>query len=155
MDILMQRTKDQLAKARKQYGERNQILVAVEELNELACVLTKYPRYDTHEEALRFLKDHVLEECGDVLNALDHVQAIFGITDAEMVEAASHKGDRLARWIEKGDTMQTTTQDRDVPSTPCPLCIYNGADPFVMPCFVCKTQSGYKGFTPKKHYPKD
>ena len=150
MNFLFKRTRDILDRARKHYGNKNQILVAVEELNELSCVLTKYPRYDEHDTAVARLRNKVLEECGDVVNALDHVQAIFGITDEEIAQAADKKGMRLLRWL-KEDGMQVTTEDREVPENPCPLCAYNGADPFAMPCFSCKTQPGFKGFTPKQN----
>lgn len=149
MNVLFKRTKEALSSAREHYGFKNQILVSVEELTELSCVLTKYPRYETHEAAVRELRDHVIEECGDVFNALDHIQAIFDITDDEIIEAAGKKGDRLMRWLAT-EGMEVTTQDRDVPTNPCPLCLYNGADPFSMPCYVCHTQPGYKGFTPRK-----
>lgn len=149
MDILFDRTRKFLQAARETYGNDNQILVAVEELNELSCVLTKYPRYNTHTKAVEELRARVLEECGDVLNVLDHIQAIFGITDEEMVLASAKKGDRLGKWLNQSDEIEQTTNDRDVPEKPCALCMYNGADPFIMPCFVCNTREGYKGFTPK------
>lgn len=152
MDILFERTRDQLAQARNTYGNKNQILVSAEELCELAAILTKYGRYDTHEKAITELRGRVMEECGDVLNALDHVQAIFGITDEEMVEEASHKGDRLQKWLHHSKSLEFSTTERDIPKEPCPLCLYNGADPFAAPCFSCKTQPGFKGFTPKRTY---
>lgn len=150
MDALFKRTKESLAAAREHFGYDNQILVCVEELNELSCLLTKYPRYDgSHQEAVDSLRDRVLEECGDVFNALDHIQAIFGISDNEIIEAAAKKGDRLLKWL-KASGMKITMEDREVPNSPCPMCMYNGADPFALPCFICKTKPEYKGFTPKK-----
>ena len=149
MDILLDRTKETLSSAREHYGYKNQILVAIEELNELACVLAKYPRYELHEDALQNLRPQVLEELADVFNVIDHIQDIFGITDEEVVIEAAHKGDRLLRWLDT-EGMQVTTEERDVPKNPCPMCMYNGADPFAMPCFVCKTQPGYKGFVKRK-----
>lgn len=152
MDILFKRTKETLSAARSAYGNINQILVSVEELNELACVLTKYPRYETHEAALKDLREHVLEECGDVFNALDHIQAIFEISDEEIIEAASKKSDRLMFWLER-QGIEITTKIRDVPNKPCPLCMFNGADPFAAPCYTCHTEPGYKGFVRKKKTP--
>lgn len=149
MQALFERTRKALASARQRYGNVNQVLVSVEELNELSCVLTKYPRFDTHEEAIQSLRNKVLEECGDVFNALDHVQAIFNISDEEIVEAAARKGDRLVRWLQ-GDTQQVTMTDRVVPDAPCHMCLYDGPDPNALPCASCKAEPGYKGFTPKK-----
>lgn len=148
MNSLFERTKEILSSARERYGNKNQILVSVEELNELSCVLTKYPRYETHETAVSELREKVIEECGDVFNALDHVQAIFDISDEEIVEAAAKKGDRLLRWLNKNG-MEVTVHDRDVPEKPCPMCIFNGHDPFREPCKTCRTKPGYRGFTKK------
>lgn len=150
MDILFDRTREALAGAREHYGDDNQILVAIEELNELACVCAKFPRYELHTKAVEELRDRVVEELGDVLNAIDHIQAIFNVSDEEMVLAAAKKGDRLLRWLLTSDGMEVTTSDREVPQKPCPMCMYNGCDPFVMPCIVCATKEGYKGFTKRK-----
>lgn len=149
MELLFPRTKAILQKAREYYGNSNQILVAVEELNELSCVLTKYPRYNTHDKAVEALREHVLEECGDVINVLDHVQVIFGITDDEIAESASRKGERLMRWLEKKGEMQTTTEDRDVPKVPCSKCIYNKEEHLELICSGCSA-NGFTSFIPKK-----
>lgn len=151
MEILFKRTKATLAKARETYGNEHQLSVCIEELNELSGVLTKYIRYDTHEKAVTELRDRVMDECGDVLNALDHIQAIFGIKDIEIVEAAAQKGDRVQEWLEDpSKSMEVSMKKREVPKKPCPLCMYNGADPFIHPCIICTTQPGYRGFTPRK-----
>lgn len=157
MEVLFPQTKEILAKARDAYGNKNQILVSIEELCELASVCAKYPRYDTHNKAVEELRDRVLEEMGDVLNALDHIQAIFGITYDEAADAAAKKGARVARWLSKSRGMEITTQDREVcPSNgaddiaPCERCLYRGADPFSDPCILCTTQPGYPGYTPRK-----
>lgn len=150
MNILFSRTRATLAQARETYGNSHQLSVSIEELNELSAVLTKYDRYSTHEKAVQAIRDKVVEECGDVFNALDHIQAIFGISEEEIVEAAAKKGDRLQRWMSKSDNMEITMTDRDVPDKPCPLCMFNGANPFALPCYTCHTEPGYKGYTPKK-----
>lgn len=150
MDILFSRTRATLAQARETYGNSHQLLVSIEELNELSGVLTKYDRYNTHEKAVQAIRGKVVEECGDVFNALDHIQAIFDISEEEIVEAAAKKGDRLQRWMSKSDNMEITMTDRDVPDKPCPLCMFNGANPFALPCYTCHTEPGYKGYTPKK-----
>ena len=51
-----------LAKARETYGNTPQILVAIEELNELACVLAKFPRYDSEQEAQIELHQKAVDE---------------------------------------------------------------------------------------------
>lgn len=151
MNILFNRTRATLAQARKTYGNSHQLSVSIEGLNELSAVLTKYGRYNTHERAVKAIRDKVIEECGDVFNALDHIQAIFDISEEEIVEAAAKKGDRLQRWMSKSDNMEITMTDRDVPDNPCPLCMFNGANPFALPCYTCHTEPGYKGYTPKKN----
>lgn len=115
MELLPKETQATLKVARAHYGYRNQILVAVEELNELACVLTKYPRYNSHDKAVRELREHVKEELADVFNVIDHIEAIFAITDEEVAIEAKRKGERLARWVKNGD-MELTTSDREVPT---------------------------------------
>lgn len=148
MRALFDRTRKVLASAREHYGNKSQVLIAIGELVELASVLAKYDRYNTHEKAVERMRDKVLEECGDVFNSIDHVQAIFGITDEEIVEAAARKGDRLLRWL-RFEGQEVTMEDRDVPEAPCPLCLYQSYDPVCLQCLTCKSEPGYKGFTPK------
>lgn len=145
MDNLLRDTKEILALAREHYGYKNQILVAIEELNELASVLPKYPRYDLHEEAVKALREAVLDECSDILNVIDHIQAIFDISDEELIYHAAEKMRRVAKWLFK-ETAQASVEDREIPDKPCPLCVYNGGDPFMLPCLHCNTQPGYQGF---------
>lgn len=138
MDILSQHTRATLQAARQVYGAKNQILVSVEELCELASVCAKYPRYDTHEKAVTELRGHVLEELGDVFNAIDHIEAIFGVTDQEVAQAAAAKGERVARWLSKSSGMEITTQDREVGSpSPCQRCIQQGMKAPGQPCYEC------------------
>lgn len=103
-----------LDKARKTYGNKNQILVCIEELNELACVLAKYPRYDEHERALLELKDKAVDELADVMVCVDHIQHIFDIDDITLGERVFKKVARLERWIENSDSLQVTVDDRKV-----------------------------------------
>lgn len=151
MDILFDRTKETLAAARATYGNQNQLMVAIGELCELASELTKYPRYSTHEKAVVELRSDILKECADVYNVLDHIQAIFGLTDEEIIETAAEKMDRVQGWLNKSNSLEISTVEREVPHEPCPLCLYKGADPFALPCFACKTQPGYPGFTLKRN----
>ena len=50
-----------LETAQANYGYANQVVVAIEELCELGAVLSKYPRYDFHEDALAAIKDKVVK----------------------------------------------------------------------------------------------
>lgn len=150
MDILYGRTKEALEMARNNYGFKNQVLIAIEELNELSCILAKYPRFETHTDALNTIRDRVLEECGDVLNALDHVQAIFEISDDEIIDVAAQKMDRVRHWLMNSNRQSISTTDREIPNKPCSMCVSNGGDPFAMPCIVCNTKPGYKGFKAKE-----
>lgn len=157
MNVLFPHTRETLEKARNTYGAENQILVSVEELCELACICAKYPRYDTHEKAVQDLRGRVLEELGDVFNAIDHIQAIFGISDLEAAEAASVKGERVARWLSKSSGMEITTQDREVTQNiivehnpPCEECMHRDVDAFDDPCIACMEKPGYPGYSPRK-----
>ena len=108
---------DTLKKARETYGNKNQILVCMEELNELACVLAKYPRYESEDEATKELHDKVLDEVADVIIILDHVTAIFDLADTDIESRIKKKLNRLERWITHSDSMQETVDDRAVAST--------------------------------------
>ena len=55
--ILTDKVKAPLKKARDTYGNKNQILVCMEELCELSCVLAKYPRYADENKATSELHD--------------------------------------------------------------------------------------------------
>ena len=115
-----------LETAQATYGYANQIVVAIEELCELGAVLSKYPRYDFHDEAMEALRDKVLEETADVIIMMRHVQMIFGIQPNELDEMMDKKLNRLKRWLENEDkSFHHTTEDRAVePSGDCTGCYY-------------------------------
>ena len=79
---LTEKSKSVLAKARLIYGSNNQISVAIEELNELACVLCKFIRYEREEDAVGALYDKVVDELADVLVVTDHIKSIFALSDS-------------------------------------------------------------------------
>ena len=104
-----------LETAQANYGYANQIVVAIEELCELGAVLSKYPRYDFHDDAVAALKDKVLEETADAIIVLRHVQMIFGIQPTELEDMMDKKLNRLKRWLESEDkSFHHTTEDRAV-----------------------------------------
>lgn len=103
-----------LKDARDTYGNKNQILVCMEELNELACVLAKYPRYEDESKATLELYDKALDEVADVMIILDHVKNIFKISDEALDARISKKVSRLARWLLHSSSMQETVNDRKV-----------------------------------------
>lgn len=104
-----------LEKAQSTYGYANQVIVAVEELCELGAVLSKYPRYDFHYDALVALRDKVLEETADVAIMLRHIQMIFGIQPEDLENMMDKKLNRLKRWLSDDDkSFHHTTEDRAV-----------------------------------------
>ena len=107
-----------LAKARETYGNNTQIMVAIEELNELACVLAKFPRYDDEEEAKQELFNKCLDEVADVYTILEHIKAIFEISDEQLLLRRVQKAMRLQSWIEQSNSMQQTVEVREVPDVP-------------------------------------
>lgn len=111
---LTQKQKKVLAKARETYGDSAQILVANEELCELAAVCAKFPRYSDREDAKQKLHDKAVDEVADVFVILEHVVNIFGLTEKELTDRVTAKIDRLSRWLESSDSMQRTTEDRYV-----------------------------------------
>ena len=111
---LTQKQKRILEQARQTYGDSAQILVANEELCELAAVCAKFPRYSDREEAKQKLHDKAVDEVADVFVILEHVINIFGLTEEELTNRVGSKIDRLSRWLESSDSMQRTTEDRVV-----------------------------------------
>ena len=103
-----------LSQARKVYGSKNQILVSMEELNELAAVLAKFPRYTDEAQAVTELYDKVLDEYADVMVVMDHVKNIFGLVDTDIEERMDAKTERLRRWLDASPTMLQTVRDREL-----------------------------------------
>ena len=128
-----------LQHARETYGSKNQILVCIEELNELACVLAKYPRYEEEQKARIDLHDSVLDEVADVMIILDHIQSIFELSDKEIYSRVLAKVGRLERWLKESNSMQQTIEDRAV-SPSCESCCHDTSK------IVAK-----KGFIPEVH----
>lgn len=106
-----------LQKARGTYGSSNQISVAIEELCELSCALSKFIRYDTDDAAVLGSISSVIDEIADVTIVLEHVIAIYGIPDTSIHAAQRSKIDRLERWLESGSSMNVTMKDRELDST--------------------------------------
>jgi hypothetical protein len=111
-----------LKKARETYGNKNQLMVCIEELNELACVLAKYPRYEDDGKATHELYDKALDEVADVYIVLEHIKAIFDITEEALWQRRSKKTARLNRWLHHSNSMVETTVDREVETTSARPC---------------------------------
>lgn len=107
-----------LKRARETYGDFNQILVTIEELNELACVLAKFPRYEDKDKAIEVLQSKVLDEYADVMIVLNHVSQIFKLSDVMVEERMDAKLERLKRWLETNNSFEQTTKDRTVEELP-------------------------------------
>ena len=131
-----------LETAQATYGYANQIVVAIEELCELGAVLSKYPRYDFHDDAVEALRDKVLEETADAIIVLRHVQMIFGIQPTEIEDMMDKKLNRLKRWLESDDkSFHHTTEDRAVDETDCAGCYYWEHIDEHAPCAICSNFS--------------
>lgn len=136
-----------LKKARDTYGNKNQILVCMEELNELACVLAKYPRYTQEVDAVRELHDKVLDEVADVTVILEHVKEILNITEDELDERISKKLSRLERWLDHSTSMEETTIDRAVDGDTCKQCYWKSNNEHIyqtrcVPCLKAQATEG-------------
>lgn len=106
--------KEALAKAREVYGDKNQVIVSIEECCELAAILAKFARYHNSETAVQELKPQVLDEVADVFIVIDHVTNIFGISDEELTSRMEAKIERLKRWLQESNEFEQTTRDRKV-----------------------------------------
>ncbi len=137
MDILYDRTKQILQAARNEYGPFKELSVAAEELNELTGILMKFFRYESTEDAVKALRDKVLSECADTINALDHIQAIFNISDNEIIQEAAKKMDRVAVWLTNKDPLMASAKDRTIPKTPCKTCQYQNDSWMFKECIDC------------------
>lgn len=111
---LTDKQKEILQQCRETYGDTAQILVSIEELNELACVLAKYPRYDDPNRAVAELKNKALDEVADVFIVLDHITNILELNDQEISERITKKVQRVERWIDTNDKFSQTLVDRKV-----------------------------------------
>lgn len=133
-----------LQKARETYGTKAQILVCIEELNELACVLAKYPRYDDEEWAKINLHSKILDEYVDVTIILDHVKNIAGLSDSEIAVRQDAKIDRLSRWLNESNSQQQTFKDREVIEHDlCKECVNPNKSPdFCGSCFKNNSMEG-------------
>lgn len=124
-----------LAKAREVYGSKNQIMVCIEELNELACVLAKYPRYDSEADARAELHDKVIDEVADVEVILEHVKAIMELNQSEIEVRKEVKINRLNRWLKTGKkTQQITTEDREIEDKPVSSLCRSCDSEALLPC---------------------
>lgn len=115
---LTERDLQVLETARRTFGDTTQILVAMEELCELACVCAKYPRYDKRSNARDDLHTKAIDEIADVTVVLNHVINIMDIDPAEVEKRIHAKIDRLHRWVVKSNSMQVTVEDRKVEENP-------------------------------------
>lgn len=136
-----------LETARNVYGNKNQILVCIEELNELACVLAKFPRYEDEDEAREKLTEKVIDEVADVMIILDHVQKIFDIPDGAIADRIMKKIERLERWLKNSTSMQRTLEDRVVGVVDCNTC-QNWQNPDYSMCKTCMSTEGTEGIKP-------
>ena len=136
-----------LETARNVYGNKNQILVCIEELNELACVLAKLPRYEDEDEAREQLMDKALDEVADVMIILEHVQKIFNLTDEAIADRMMKKIERLDRWLKNSTSMQRTLEDRVVGVVDCKTC-QNWQNPYYTMCKTCMSTEGTEGVRP-------
>lgn len=101
--------------ARKTYGSTAQILVSNEELCELAAVCAKFPRYNSAEKAVEELYDKAVDEVADVIIVLDHIVNIFDLKGEDLQNRINRKLLRLEGWLNKSNSMEQTTIDREVP----------------------------------------
>lgn len=102
--------------ARKAYGDKNQIIVAMEELSELSCAIAKFCRYNTTEEAVQMTVAKVIGEVADVMIILDTIQRIYGYPMKEVYLIMERKLNRLDGWLIKSASMTQTTIYRELDS---------------------------------------
>lgn len=137
-----------LQRALKTYGRQRQVCVSAEELCELSAVLMKYIRYDSHEKALEGMKEKVTDEVADVIVMIHQLYAIFGLNDDEVHLRAMKKVARLEGWLDKSDSLEQSTSDREVPDyleKYCENCDWNGWEGMCAQC-VDKDKYTYRQY---------
>lgn len=112
--LLTQHQKSLLEQARQIYGGRNQVTVAAEECCELAKELLKAIRYDSFENAVIHTKDSVTEEVADVFIILDHILNLYELDYADIAPYIDKKLKRLEKWLKNSDSIEYTTESREV-----------------------------------------
>lgn len=136
-----------LDRARSTYGIDKQLMVAMEELCELAIVCAKFPRYEDPGLAREELHKKAIDEVSDVLIVLDHIVNIFDLTDKEIKDRIHGKVSRVDGWLRESDSMVQTTISREVPGQTdlfdkCSTCVYNsleaGKGASFHPCTLCQ-----------------
>jgi len=103
-----------LHKARTIYGGKNQVTVAAEECCELAKELLKAIRYEDFNEAVIHTKEDVTAEVADVIIVMDHILKLYNITNLDLIPHINYKLNRLQQWLEKSDSIEYTTELRDI-----------------------------------------
>jgi NTP pyrophosphatase (non-canonical NTP hydrolase) len=86
----------------------------IKELCDLACLLTKYPRYPDHSTALENMKTKVIEKTAVVVLTLAQLKNLYLIYDDEIEVVMDKKLRRLERWLKESDNMYQTTIDREL-----------------------------------------
>lgn len=104
---------DILNEAISYYGERNQIIVAIEELSELQKELCKYLRGDGNTA-------HIAEEMADVNIMLEQLRIIFD-NDDDIEEIKRYKLERLDKRIHP-IKCPTCGIKMDEKKDVCPIC---------------------------------
>lgn len=137
--------KDALKRAVDTYGNQRQVCVAAEELCELSAVLMKYARYNTHAEAVAGMYDKVTDEVADVVVILHQLYTIFNLDNGLVFARAQGKVKRLEGWLEKSNSLQQSTTDREVPDLSkyaprCENCDWNKDTEM---CVSCKDKDKY------------
>lgn len=128
-----------LERARETYGNRKQLSVAAEELDELAILCNKYQRYDSHHDGVKDLYTDVVGEVSDVLIVLNHIIEAFGISEEDLSKTVSGKIARLESWLNSSKSLQISTVMRDIPRDKpgCEACLYKDLPLIVGPCRTC------------------
>lgn len=105
-----------LEEVRQTYGYQKQLAVAIEELNELSAICSKYFRFDSHEEAMMDpdLRGKILDEVSDVEIVLNHVKCIFELSQAETTRVKKSKVKRIKRWLDNSSSSQYSIKDRSL-----------------------------------------
>lgn len=101
-----------LKRAQDTYGHQAELGVTIEELCELACVLSKVQRYHTMDEARKALYEKALDEYADVTIVLEHVKAAFELTDEDIANRVGYKLYRVQKWLDTNSDIAISTEIR-------------------------------------------
>lgn len=142
-DRSMKKVCSMLEDLRNENGDTKELLRAVYNANyfamDLSAILLNHPIDGSQTKG----RSDIVTDLGQLILCIAQVQEIFDISEEEITAEEKLEADSFYNIKGTNNTAQKA-------QLVCPMCLFNGSNPFYMPCIACKTKPGNPGFTPKK-----